>query len=146
MAVPLRYLPDVKELAIWFLLDQPEVQSFFAADTPHDRVYGQLPRAKVWPLVRVTTFNDIPVVRGHLSITSLQVEAFGGPSKLAHELADTCRAALRDRLPGLQHGAVVTDVRCFGFREQPDESFESARPRWLFAAEIANHPLADSGS
>lgn len=139
---PITLLPDAEQLVVQFLLAQPEVLAFFP-EAPHDRVYSILPTDSVaWPLVRVTRFGGAPVTspRQRLDRASLQIEAFGGAKKIAHNLARTCQAVLADRLPGAHTAGFVTGVQFGAFADVPDSDFEPARMRWLFACDVYTHP------
>lgn len=144
----LTLLPDIEILVVDFFLAQPEIAAFFTADTPHDRVYTVLPKTKTWPLVRVTRYGGLPVTSPALRLDAptVQIEAFGGPKKTAHDLAQTCRAAMAERLPGAHPEGFVTGVTFGAFADLPDATFEPARPRFLFTSTIYVHPPAQTGS
>lgn len=143
-----RLLPDVEELLVAFHLDQAEILAFFADDTPHDRVYSVLPKEKVFPLLRITRFGGTPRFDRplYLDQPTVQIDAFGGPKKLAFQLAETSRAVMARRLVGTHATGVVTAVRFGALAYAPDDEFAPARPRYLYTATITTHPLPDSGS
>lgn len=131
-------LPDVEQLLTWFLHDQEEV-----ADIVGDNVFTELPaKFADWPAVRVHQFNAIPVTQRPLWLTGyqIQIEAFGGPKKTAHNLAVACMSVIAARLPGVHDEAVVTGVEFSGWRSEPDTTFQPARPRSLFIASIFARP------
>lgn len=130
-------LPYIEKLLVDFLADQPEIATLVA-----DRVYTELPETKVWPLIRLHQFNSLrPTTRARwLATTVVQIDAYGGTKNIAHRLAQTCAGVLDARLTGTHDEGVVTGIVCYGLRDEPDETFESARPRWLFLAEITAHP------
>lgn len=132
-------LPDVERLVVDFLLDQSEVTDIAGAG----HVFTTLPKEKPEYFARVLQFNDQRRQNAlHLVRVSLQVEFYGGAKRTAKRGAETCRALMETRLPGDYGDAVVTAVRTFGMRYEPDEVFTPARPRWLFAAEVTGHPVA----
>lgn len=149
MTAPLILMPDIDELVSAFLREQSEISGGVG-----DHVYTTIPTLREgvqewrFPLVRVGTFDDDLVVAhvDWLAVSRLQIEAFGGPKDFAHDVAATCRAALRQRLPGVHDEAVVTGVRTRGFAYRPDPTFTPAKPRWLFVATIFAHPLPETGS
>jgi hypothetical protein len=149
-------LPDVEQLVADFLLDQAEILEFFdlavdnngnpIANPKTDRVYTELPSTARWPAVRVSRFTGTPRPGriAWLDQAFLQIDAFGGPKKLARRLGETCRAALDQRLPGVHALGVVTGVRTLSFGYHPDDTYQPARPKYDFVAVITLHPNPDS--
>lgn len=157
-------LPDAELLVVSFFLDQPEITDFFTAgvngagsqidDPPTDRVYTDIPKLKdgtpnpVFPLVRVSRFGGAPVRSrpAWLDQAAMQIEAYGGGRKTARQLAETCRALLDLRLPGVHAEGVVTNVRTQSFAYHPDDTYKPAKPKFDFVAVITAHPNRDGGS
>lgn len=144
----LRVLPDVEVLVVQFLLDQADVD-----DICGEQVVTTLPKDnKTFPAVRVAQFDDRLVTTQPLHVvrTSLQIDAWGGPKRLAKKLAETCRAALHASLRGVHDEGVVTGIATSGMRYLPDPSVPTEngaeRPRWLFVATVTSHPLPAGGS
>jgi len=137
-------LPDVEQLLSSFLRDQTEV-----TDIVGDNVFTELPaKFAGWPAVRIHQFNAIPVTQRPLWLTGyqLQVDAFGGPKKTAHNLAVACMGVMAARLPGVHDEAVVSGVDFSGFRSEPDTTFQPARPCVKFIASIFARPNPEVGS
>lgn len=148
-------LPYVSRLVVAFLLDQPEVASVVGQS-----VYTDVPAEPHFPMIRVTQFPGRVISSGSiywLEQTLVQIDTWGpgGNDRLeAHTLAETCRAALSQRLPGAQSftlgstviEAVVTGIECGGIADTSDTAYEPARPHSRFDVVIAAHPFAASGS
>lgn len=132
--------PNMEKLVSDFLRDQDEVAALIA-----DRVYTAIPKAATYPLVRVSLLESTPVSGSQplwAELHYMQVEAFGGSKGDAWRIAATCRAALDQRLVGTYSEGVVNGVDSGGMIDQPDETFEPAKPRWLFTSTITAHPSA----
>lgn len=142
MTAPLILLPNVPAITTAFLRAQPEVVDIF-----DDRVVTALPKNPTWPLLKVEQFTDRPITVRPLWLVaaSLQISSFGGPKALAHAGAETCRAALVARFSGAYNygegkTGVISTCRCTGLRDEPDQTYTPARPRWLFTAVVYAHP------
>lgn len=148
----LRLIPDVEQLVSGFLRAQPEVVAFFAAGVtsegksvthpPTDRVYTDLPAGPVWPAVRVNRVGGSPVTNEPLWLDQalIQLDVFGGPKALARDLAETCRAVIDARLPGVHSEGVVTAVRFGQLAYHPDDTYPTARPKYDLLITIFTHP------
>lgn len=143
--MPLALMPNAEALVSAFLRDQPEVAAIV-----DDRVYTAIPLLEQnepewrFPLVRVVRYGGAPLFSYPLwaDRPTLQLDAFGGPKAQAFTLAETCRAALSARVIGKhdEYG-VVSDVEFGGMSYVPDDSFASARPRYLFSLTLTAHPI-----
>lgn len=140
-------LPNTAALVSEFLRDQTEIAQFV-----EQRVYTKVPASKVFPLVRITrigarTRSTRP---RWVETVWLQIDCFGGPARVAHDLAETCRAVLVSRLPGVQEidgtAGVVTDVAVGGITETDDTTEPKARPVARFDVWVTVHPQPLSGS
>lgn len=144
-------LPYVARLVVAFLLDQAEVTDVVAGS-----IYTDAPATPTFPMVRVVQFPGRVVSSSTiywLEETLIQIDTWGpgGNDRLAaHSLAETCRAAMMQRLVGSQSftlgstpiTAVVTGLDCGGIADTSDTAYEPARPHSRFTAVIAAHPLA----
>lgn len=139
----LALLPDVEQLLSAFLRDQDEITAIVG-----QRVYTELPATKVYPLVRLTRFGGSPVFDRplYLDRAQLQIDCYGGPKRLANELAETCRAVMAARLPGVYDEAAVTAVGFGALTYLADDTFEPAKPRFLSTISVTLHPLPLVGS
>lgn len=152
----LALLPDIEELTVRFLLDQGEVIDFFdrgvdverkTVDTPPtDRVYSELPRDKVFPLVRVTRIGGVPSTRKprYLDHPVIQIDVLGDGRRLTFDLAETCGAVIAARITGVYDQGIVT-----GADVNSPLPADSAFPKIFMRRTIATlhtHPLPASGS
>lgn len=136
--------PFALQLLSEFLRDQDEITDLVAYN-----VYTVFPaNFSGWPAVRLTHFSTTPITQRPLwlSMQAIQVEAFGGPQKTAANIARTAMAVMADRLPGEHEEGVVTGVDFFGWRHDHDATYQPAKPRSLFVANIYCRPLAPVGS
>lgn len=136
--------PNFEALTSFFLQAQDELLDYL----PAGRIVTDMTGIKTWddPAIRVVQFFDAAVTnRPHwLTRASLQVEAFAGAGG-KHEaflVAALARACMDARLVGVHSRGVVTDVATFGMQDAPDQTFEPARARWLFTAQVTGHPLS----
>lgn len=137
--------PSVLNAVKTWLIEQDELVDF---SDPRPIVVSQLPATKTDFMIRATQFNDIPVTRAPrwFGSTFIQFDVYGGPTKRAEQLARLCMALLNDRFPGEHDDVLVSTVNVNGLRDEPDTTFDSARPRWLFVAEIFTRPISSVGS
>lgn len=135
-------MPDIIDGLQAWLSDQPEL-----ADLDDPKVVTQLPAAKVWPIVRLTQFNDAPITQTPMWFgrTWVQVDVFGGSTKTAQTIARTIRALLSSRFTGTDDYS-ANDVNVSGLRDEPDTTFDPVKPRWLFVAEFFTRPRLSPGS
>lgn len=129
--------PNVEALVSAFLRSRSEMTALIA-----QRVYTALPADVVYPAVRVTQLDDIPVTTRPLHLVSalVQVEAWGGSKSEAWNAAATARALLDELVEGVHTQGVVTGTRVGSLRDEPDITFTPAKPRWLFTCELFCHP------
>jgi hypothetical protein len=135
-------LPYVQRLLVWFLLAQDEVTALV-----DQNVYTDLPATPDWPVVRVSTFPGRIIEGGSiywLEQTLAQVDVWGGPRVLTHDIAETCRSTLKARLNGaVEFGAVsavVTEVQVGGIRDDSDADYTPAKPHARFDVTVTAHP------
>lgn len=150
-------LPHASRLIIGTLLDAPEVAAI--AD---DRVLTDGTDNQPGPWVRVTQFGGRLINGGAhywLEQTPFQVDCWGpggNDRKIAHDLAETCRAVLAQRCRGALSftigtspvAGVVTGCEVGGITDTTDETFQPARPMSRFDGVLVAHPDPDftSGS
>ena len=134
-------LPDVSRLISAYLRSVPEVAAIVG-----DRVYTAFPKQldKSTPFVMIQRTGGEPVV-GRPRVVDrafVQLDAYGGPQAQAHELAETCLAALSE-LSGEQpdNAGNVADVRVIADRRYvPDETWMPPRPRYVSDLEVTCKP------
>lgn len=130
-------LPNVEAMVSTFLQAQPEMTALVGA-----RTYTAIPGEPVYPLVRVTQFDDVKVTQRPLWVArfSVQIEGFGGSKIEAWRACATAQAVLAERFLGAQTGGVVCDVGFGSMRDLPDSTFTPAKPRFLTTAYVTAHP------
>lgn len=131
-------LPNLEALVSDFLRDQAEIVALVG-----DRVYTALPSGVQFPAMRVTQFYSLPLMNRPLWLTGgqLQIEAWGGTKGQAFGAVTTAMGVMAARLTGVHAFGCVTGVDFAGLRDQPDENYEPAKPRWLCTATVYAHPL-----
>lgn len=146
----LQLLPDIEALVVHFLLDQPELDEFFANAVNEsavavttfstDRVYSVLPKSKQFPAVRVTRFGGLPRMfkPRYLDAAEIQIDGFAPTRDQAVRLTETCGSLLAARLTGWHDQGVVTGVDVGGLRPG-DSDFEKIHMR-LLTATVYAHP------
>lgn len=127
--------PDVAALVSQYLRSCDAM-----TDMVGQRVYTEIPNVPTWPLVRLTQFDSRDLAVAWLDAAVLQIDAFGGGIAMASDIGRTAQALLHD-MYGTHDEGVVSGVRTFGWRYQPDDTFDPAKPRFLFTAVVAAHPL-----
>lgn len=136
-------LPDVEaELSRWLRI-QPELQTL--VDT---RVYTVIPGNAEFPLVTLRRITGSPPL-AHVNWFDqpvIQVEAYGGTKAQARTVAATVMALLQERLVGaILNGAMVTvGLDLVGYLYLPDSSWEPAKPRYLFSANLMVRPTSQT--
>lgn len=130
-------LPNMEAMVSTFLQVQPELVALVAG-----RTYTAIPGDAVYPLVRVTQFDDVKVTQRPLWVArfSVQVEAFGGSKAQAWQACATAQALLSERFVGQQTGGVICDVGFGSMRDLPDATFSPSKPRFLTTAYVTAHP------
>lgn len=131
-------LPDVERLAATWLRNLSDVRAIVG-----DRVYGAIPAAPTFPLVRLTRIGGEPVLSRplHLDRAHLQVDCWGGGKAMSRLLAETCRGAFaHEAFIGPHDDGVVSGVVFGAFAYLPDDSYEPAKPRHFFTVTIYVHP------
>lgn len=69
------------------------------------RVYSQIPKRPMYPLVQVRRYGGVPVTRMRLDAADIQIDVYGNTQKEAQHLAQQVRATL---LAAGETGASVT--------------------------------------
>jgi hypothetical protein len=132
--------PNMEALVSAYLRDRAEM-----TDLVGDRVYTALPKDVEFPAVRVLQLLDTPAGAPLYAVAfEIQVEAFGGSKGEAWRIASTARALLdAPELVGEHEGfGVVNGSTPGALLDLPDETFEPAKPRWLFTSTIYGRPSA----
>lgn len=138
--------PNMEALVSAYLRDAPELAELVTHSTTGDvKVYTALPKDVEYPAVRVLQLLDTPAGAPLWAVAfEMQVEAFGGSKAEAWRIASTARALLDDhRIRGDHPGyGVVNGSTPGAMLDLPDETFEPAKPRWLFTSTIYGRPAA----
>lgn len=135
-------LPHVERLASAYLRTVPEVVALV-----EQRVYTAFPRQldESKPFALVQRVGGAPVLAHPRVIDSaeLQLDTYGGPQAVAHELAEVCLAAL-EAWQGEQPdaGGNVAGVTVGAKRYVPDETWTPARPRYVSDLVVVIKPSA----
>ena len=151
----LTLLPHASRLVIGCLIDAEEVQAIC-----DDRIVSDGSENQQGPWVRVQQFPGRIIQGGAhywLEQTLFQVDcrgAGGNDRKLAHDLAETCRAVLAQRLKGSVAytigsspvDGVVSMCEVGGIADTYDEAFQPARPMSRFDGVLTAHPEPTVGS
>lgn len=143
--------PNMEALVSAFLRDQAEMVALVG-----DRVYTEIPKkgptvtiaGAQYPLARVTQLLDTPTGSPLWAVAyTVQVEGFGGSKAEAWEIASTARALIDARIEGVHDGfGVVNGSTPGSLLDLPDETFNPAKPRWLFSSTIYARPIATLSS
>jgi hypothetical protein len=128
-------LPDIEAMLSTYLRNQSEV-----TDLVGQNVYTVMPSEPTtkFPLIVLTRIAGQPLFPRPLLVDQarIQVDCWGGPKKLAWQMAATCMAVLADRVIGTQAGGVVAATDFGALIDQPDTEFDPPQPRWLFDVTI----------
>ncbi len=139
MSETLRRAPNVEAIVSAYLRSRAEMTALVA-----DRIYTAIPDGVVFPCVRVTLIDDDVVGANPIVLfrSLVRVEAFGGSKVQAYDAAATARGLLDLRAFIGTHpaGGFVTGVDPGTLRDEPDESYAPAKPRFLFTSAILNKP------
>lgn len=141
-------LPDAELLLVDFLLEQEEIVDAIPHDDHVARVYTVLPSKPTWPLLRVTRVAGAPVVLRPLVLDNaiIQVEAYGGTKKAAHDLIELVRALVAERVDGVHDAGVVTAYGFGSLSYMPDNSYEPTRARYVADVQLWLRPNFTAGS
>lgn len=133
-------LPDVERLVIDWALSDAALTT--ALDPLVDgRIYGVVPAAPVFPLVRVMRVGGSPSSRLlWLDEALLQVDVWGGPKATARLAAETLRAHMAASLPGGHALGIVSAVELGALSWLPDDSYVPSKPRYSFDVTVTYHP------
>lgn len=137
-------LPDAEALLSQFLRAQDEIVEQIA-----DRVYTVMPERPTWPLLRLFRVGGAPRLSRPLVIDQplLQLEAYGGTKKQAHDLIELVRSLIAARIEGVHDD--VANVSGFGFGNLswlPDNSYTPSRARYVADVELTVKPVFTTGS
>lgn len=131
--MPVRLLVDAELVVVNWLRGHGDVAAFVAT-----RVYTELPPAPTYPLLRITRVGGIPVLRQHLDVARVQIDAWAATKKAARDLAATTQAAMHE-LPGARPLGVVTAVEDdLGLTWSPDDATD--QPRYVAGYAVYIHP------
>jgi hypothetical protein len=140
MPAPLYVLPDAERIVADFLRAQPELAML------DGRIYTVLPAAPSWPAVRVVRWGGQVIINRPLWLETAmcQVDVWGGGGKFeASLIARTMRALLAARLVAAEP-QVVSAVAMGSLADDPDVTYQPARPRFRFDTYVTIHPRRDA--
>jgi hypothetical protein len=134
----LALLPDCERLVSRFLREHLDVAALVG-----ERVYTAFPAQEGdEPLVLVQRTGGFPPFSQPLVLDEalLQLDCYGGPKALAHELAATVRAALCELEGAVRAEGSVTGVTFGALRWLPDPTWKPPRPRYIADVTIYTRP------
>lgn len=139
----LRLLPDAELLAVNALRADGDLDVLVDG-----RVYTAIPANATFPLIRVIRIGGVPVIRQHLDVARLQVDAWAGrlddpataatAKGTARRVAAAAQAALHAAIGSHAEGVVTGVEDDLGLSWQPDP--EENRARYLFGLAMYLHP------
>jgi len=132
-------MPDVERLVIDALIADPDVAALVSG-----RVYGALPNAKVFPLIRVVRYGGQMIDGGDpfwADAPALQIDTWADRKAEAVGLAEVVRAVCAQRLAGTHPGGVVAGVGIGTSVYDPDQSFNPAKPRVRLSLDLVTRPV-----
>ena len=130
LAPELALLTDAERLVSGFLRRNARMAALV-----QDRVFTVFPaKAGSAPMLLVQRVGGEPPLSQPLVVDAaqLQLDAYGGPKALAHELAATARAVLTELEGTAQPEGICAGIRFGVFRWLPDETYTPPRPRYVF--------------
>lgn len=128
---------NAEALLVTFLKAQAEVAAICST-----RVYTVLPDGPTFPAVRVDRIGGYAVtnIPLHLEAVTLQVNCWAGPKATAYNLAQTCRAAIAERIIDAHDLGVVTKAEFGNLSFVPDTSRDPAQNRYVVDVTLFTHP------
>lgn len=134
----LTLLPDVEQLVVSFLSAQSELIELLEGN----RIYTAIPNEPTFPLLLVRRVGGEPSVGRPLVIDQplLQLDAYGGTKKKAHDLISTARAVIADRIQGVHTAGVVAWFDFGNLSWLPDADYTPARPRYVADVTLTVRP------
>lgn len=135
---PLVTMPDAERLVIDALIADPDLTALVAG-----RVYGVIPNAKVFPLIRVVRWGGQMLDDGDpywSDAPALQIDTWAERKAEAVSVAEVVRAVCAQRLPGRHPTGVVAGVGVGTSVYDPDPEFSPAKPRVRLALDLVTRP------
>jgi hypothetical protein len=133
---------DAERLAVNWCRNVPEITAYFG-----DRIYTELPKSPVWPVLRIVRVAGAPTSRlARLDNPLLQIDVWGGPKVTARDGIATVLAHMAAELVGSHAEGAVTAVEVGSLSWRPDDFFTPARPRYQADVALWTHPGAPAGS
>lgn len=132
---------DVERLLSAFLRSRDEI-----TDLVEQRVYTDLPRQAVFPLLRLTLIGGAPVFSRplYLDESYVQLDCYGGPKVMARQIADVARELMVGPFIGAHSfdsvSGVISDVRFGAMHYAPDDVFDPPKPRYIVDTHVYSHP------
>ena len=131
-------MPDVEALVIRALMSLDELSAL------EGRIYSVIPKARTFPLARIARYGGDPLFGGDpywLDNPSLQADLWAdGGMVQAHDLAETLRACVVQRLPGLWVDGVILSARVSSLIQSADSAFNPPKPRYRFTMQLIVRP------
>jgi hypothetical protein len=128
-------IADAERIVCSYLRDVPEVSAIVS-----DRVYTAFPaQAGNDPLLLVQRIGGVPPFSVPLVLdeANLQIDAYGGPKRTAHDLISIVRASLVSLIGLVRPEGYLSSVSFGALRYVPDETFQPWRPRYI--ADVTVH-------
>ena len=145
----LALVPDAEQMVSTYLRERPEVAAIAG-----DRVYTVFPAQsdKNDPIVLVRRVGGIPPFSTPFVFDEavLQIDAYAGRKKIAHDLMRTVQAVLVELTGQVRPEGCCSNVSLGLMQEQADETFTPARQRYI--ADVTVHvravpaPIAERSS
>lgn len=135
-------LPDAEALLSQFLRDQDEID-----EAINKRVYTAIPAKPTWPLVIITRVAGAPILSRPLVLDNptIQIDAYGGSKKDAHDLIELVRRIIAVRIQGVHEDlGNVTGYQFGSMSYLPDDSYAPSRPRYVADVQLFTKPLPNS--
>lgn len=135
-------LVDAEALLSQFLRAQDEMVA-----EVDDRVYTVIPTKPTWPLLRLTRVGGGVAMSRPRRIDRplIQLEAYGGSKKAAHDLIELACQLIAGRILGIHDDLGVVAAYRFGpLSYLPDNTYTPSRPRYVADVELTTRPLTQA--
>lgn len=141
-------LPDAEALLSQFLRAQDEIIDVIPSDLDGARVYTVIPEKPTWPIVLLRRIGGVPRVARPLVLDDvlIQVDAYGGTKKAAHDLVELVRSCIAARIEGVHELGNVTGYSFGNLSWLPDNAYTPSRARYVADVELFVKPLFNVGS
>ena len=132
-------MPDAEQLVVNALRGMGELAALGG------RIYTVTPKARTFPMARVTRFGGDPLWNGQpywVDQPALQCDVWANGGYVeAYGIAEQMRACLAQLLIGAWPEGVVDHVKTTALVASGDTDFDPPKPRYRFTATLLTHPL-----